>query len=324
MGPIVKIDVVVPVYNAAAFIGDCLAGLRSAGFSDDEITVVDDGSTDDTAAKVRAAGLEPLHMGENTSAPAARNAGASRGTASIILFVDADVVVAPNVKALVKDFFSAHPDYAAVFGAYDAKPRAPARISRIRNLLHRHVHVEGAGEAVTFWTGLGAVRRADFQEVGGFDEDVTMMEDIDLGIRLAARGCRIMLKPELQGTHLKAWSLWGMARTDLLHRAIPWTRLLSTPTAQKLPKTLNIGPTGKLSVLSVLGSLSGLAVSLVNPAIGLSICALALIWLAVVNRRFIAVLIREHSVADAVTALPVLWVHYLMGGLGFFWVKVRS
>lgn len=319
-----RIDVVVPAYNAAAFIERCIDGLFAAGFAAADITIVDDGSTDDTAARVAAKGLQPVSLGTNTSASTARNAGARQGDGDILLFVDADVVVAPDTRRVIARFFDANPGYAAVFGTYDAAPEAPGRVSRIRNLLHRHVHREGAGDAVTFWTGLGAVRRSAFEAVGGFDLAVTMMEDVDFGLRLAASGARLRILTGLQGTHLKAWSLYAMARTDLLHRAIPWTRLLATPAARGLPKTLNISTVGRVSVIAVAVSLLALVALPWQPVAALATILACLGGLAWANRRFLAVLWSEHSVIDAVTAVPVLWVHYLAGGLGFAWVKVNG
>ena len=317
-----KIDVVVPAYNAAHFIEDCLDGLFAAGFAAAEITVVDDGSTDDTAARVTDRGVSVLPMGVNTSASKARNAGTRQGTGEIVLFVDADVVVAPNTRTVLTAFFHAKPDYAAVFGTYDARPRAPGRVSRIRNLLHRHVHLDGAGDAVTFWTGLGAVRRESYNAIGGFDPELMMMEDIDFGLRLATSGGRIWLLPDLQGTHLKAWSLYAMARTDLFHRAIPWTRLLATPAAQALPRTLNISQTGRISVLSVAASLAALAMLPLSPGLALAAAAICLAVLIWANQRFLRSLWTEQSPTDALIAIFVLWTHYFAGGLGYTWVKL--
>lgn len=112
----------------------------------------------------------------------------------------------------------------AIFGSYDDDPVHHGLVSDFRNLLHHQVHQEGAGEAMTFWAGLGAMRRGAFQAVGGFDEQRfphASIEDIDLGMRLVASGGRIVLDPSIQGTHLKRWTLANMVRTDFLRPGIP-------------------------------------------------------------------------------------------------------
>src|SRR5690349_17222010 len=125
--------------------------------------------------------------------------------------------------------FAGDPALVAVFGAYDDDPRHPGLTSRYRNLLHHHVHSGAAGEAETFWAGLGAIRREAFEAAGGFDAErfpQPSIEDIELGARLRRGGARIVLDPSIRGRHLKAWTPWSMVRTDLTRRGIPWTRLL--------------------------------------------------------------------------------------------------
>ena len=103
-------------------------------------------------------------------------------------------------------------------------------MSAFRNLLHHHVHQSSAGPAETFWAGLGAIRTDVFLGIGGFDGayGVPSIEDVELGLRLTDAGHRIELAPDIQGKHLKGWTLPGMIRCDVLHRAVPWLTLLLT------------------------------------------------------------------------------------------------
>src|SRR5213079_1608891 len=102
---------------------------------------------------------------------AARNDGVRRTRAELLVFVDADVEPHADAFARIRAAFAAHPKLDAIFGSYDDDPADPALVSRFRNLLHHHVHHEGAGPAKTFWAGLGAIRRASFLAVGGFDAE---------------------------------------------------------------------------------------------------------------------------------------------------------
>ena len=129
--------------------------------------------------------------------------------------------------ARIRAAFEADPPLVAVFGSCDV-PADPGVVSQFRNLLHHHVHQQGAGEATTFWAGLRAIRADAFRAAGGFDADrypLPSVEDIDLGTRLSSRGAKILLNL-IQGTHLKRWTLQDMVRTDFWQRGVPWVELV--------------------------------------------------------------------------------------------------
>jgi len=317
------IDAIVPAYKAQGYIDKCISGLLAAGFDRESIIVVDDCSPDETGALVRAMGIEPIILPENQGAAAARNTGAQASSADILMFVDCDVVIEPDARRRVREFFIDRPNYSAVFGSYDNAPECPSPVSRFRNLLHRHVHVEAEGEAVTFWTGCGAVRRDSFEMVGGFDCHQRMMEDVKLGLELHARGNRIWLDPAIQGKHLKRWTLSSMVKTDLIHRAVPWTRLLRTEIGKASSYALNLSLRGRISGIGVLGTLIGLPVSLIAPAAGLGLVAGSIAMIGFANARFLKKLGRELGLFEAVLALPLLWLHYLSACLGYAYARLR-
>ncbi len=227
MNPTPSMAAIMPAYNAAAYLEQSLPPLLDAEAGLAEVIVVDDGSTDGTGALAARRGARVLRLDPTAGAAAARNAGARATQGDILVFVDADSVVQPGTLAALRRYLAAHPEADAVFGSYDAEPAARGVVSQYRNLLHHYVHQSARPGAATFWAGLGAVRRAAFERVGGFDPDPRWcaIEDIELGYRLRAAGCAIHACPALQCGHLKRWTLREMVRTDLLLRAVPWTRL---------------------------------------------------------------------------------------------------
>ena len=170
-----------------------------------------------------------VQRGPATGPAGARNRAAAESGADILVFVDADVEVHVDALERIERCFDEDPGLAALFGAYDDSPADPGLPSQYRNLLHHHVHAGAAGEAETFWAGLGAIRRERFEEAGGFDADrypQPSVEDIELGMRLRRRGARIALDPRIRGRHLKRWTPLSIARTDFARRGVPWARLL--------------------------------------------------------------------------------------------------
>lgn len=252
LAPPVVLTVVVPAYQCARMLTAALDGLVGSDLprSAWELIIVDDGSTDDTAGIAARCADTVLRVLDGPRGPAhARNLGAIAARGDLLVFVDADVVVARSTLRGFAELLHAEPGLTAVFGAYDDSPADPGVVSRYRNLLHHYVHVRHAGESLTFWAGCGAIRRDAFLRVGGFDAQRyrrPQVEDIELGYRLRDAGGHIRLVPCLTGTHLKRWSLAGMLRSDFLDRAVPWTELLLERRTIAADSTLNLAPREKV------------------------------------------------------------------------------
>lgn len=239
---------------------------------------------------------------------AARNAGARRATGDVLVFVDADVCVHDDAFARVRDAFDADPELTALFGSYDDEPAAPGTVSAFRNLLHHHVHQSSPGPATTFWGGIGAIRRDAFEASGGFDADrytTPSIEDVDLGMRLAAAGAKIELRPDILGTHLKAWSLGQMIHTDFSRRGVPWVRLLLERRTSS--SALNLGWRHRLSSLAVLAAVFGLVTRRLLVAVS------ALLAFVALNRPFYRLLIRRRGTAESVAGVGLHALHHLVG-----------
>ena len=310
------VSIIVPAYNSAADLGECLRAIAAATEGPREVIVVDDASADDTAAVAAAAGARVIRCDVNGGPASARNRGAAAARGEVLLFIDSDVAIAPDVIARVRRALAADPDVAAVFGSYDATPRARGVVSRWRNLLHHYVHQHGAREAFTFWAGCGAVRKAAFDAVGGFDPRPAwhFIEDIELGHRLRRAGFRIVLEKAMQATHLKRWTLEGMIRTDLLYRAAPWTRLLRRSGA--MPADLNLGLGQRLSVALLGVALLAVPLAWRWPAMA-AVAVAAFAILIAINRALYAFLYRQRGLAFALVCIPLHAVYFLCSGAGF-------
>ena len=313
-----RVSVVVPTYQNAAGLAECLEALRASAESPSEVIVVDDASTDDTPTVASRFGVKSLRLDRNSGAGAARNHGARAASGEILLFVDSDVVVEPDTVGRVARFFEESPDVAAVFGSYDAAPRAPGWVSQFRNLLHHFVHQEGDREASTFWAGCGAIRRPIFEAVGGFDAEIQGIEDIQLGYRLRDAGHRIVLDKGLQVKHLKRWTLRSFLRTDVLHRAIPWSRLILE---KRRPfDHLNLKRAHRVSVALSLIAAGALILAPVRPVF-LAVAGAAMAGVVLSNGKLLVFLARQRGIAFALAAVPLLLLHYAASGLAYLWVR---
>ena len=245
------ISVIVPVYNSAGYLRSCLEHLRYSTVSDYECIVVDDGSTDNSAEIAREFGFRVLQTGRRRGPAFARNLGAREAKGEILFFIDADVCVYPHTVARVLANFEQDPELEAVIGSYDDEPESQDFLSLYRNLMHCYVHHRSRREACTFWSGCGAIRKSAFQAYSGFDEsyDRPAIEDIELGYRLARDKKKMLLDTSIMVKHLKRWSFFGLVKTDIVDRGIPWTELILRD--RKLPNDLNLQLSQRVSVALV-------------------------------------------------------------------------
>jgi len=315
-------SVIVPVHDAEGILHDTLGALAGSDLDRSvwELIVVDDVSTDGTVHLAGEYADDIVRLTGSPHGPAfARNRGAEASRGEVLVFVDADVRVAPEALGKLERIFRGDPELAAAFGSYDDQPPAPGLVSRYRNLLHHYHHHQGAGAAETFWAGLGAVRADVYRELGGFDDVVyarPQIEDIELGRRIRRSGRRILLDPTIQGAHLKRWTLGQVLRTDLFHRGIPWMKLILGEGAGG--NILNVKPKEKLCV-----ALVGIAIVLVGVAGVLrrpSLLLAATASLAVVvglNLPLYRYLSRGRSLGFALGVVPLHLIYYVTSGLSF-------
>jgi len=320
----IAVSIIVPVYNSPRELHECLLALKASSPPWAEIIVVDDASTDETPSVAARMGVRVLRLPRNSGPAAARNYGARHARGGILFFVDADVVVAPGAVSRVVRVLEEHPDVAAVFGSYDAFPRAGDVVSQYRNLLHHFVHQSGQRWASTFWAGCGAIRRSVFEEVGGFDEKRfprSSVEDIELGYRLRQAGHRILLDKALQGTHLKRWTLWSVIRTDITARALPWSRLILE--SRNAPDDLNLRWGQRLSGALVMLACLLLLLGLFRVEL-LALSAAALLPVVVLNRRLYLFFFRRRGLLFAAACLPLHLLYYLYSGFSYLYVWIGA
>ncbi len=263
------LSVVIPLYNAERMVARCLAPLLAMRARGEvaEIIVVDDGSTDGSAAIIeRHAGVRLVTMDRQRGPGAARNRGARIAAGSHLWFVDSDVVVADDAARVLAQALG-ETNAAAVFGCYDDRPDATNFLSQYKNLVHHYYHHRAGEEASTFWAGCGAVQRELFERIGGFDAEryrYPSIEDIELGYRIRDAGGRIVLQRALQGKHLKEWRLKGLLHTEVFRRAVPWSQLMLE--RKRLTNELNVGKAERVRAMLALATTLVLAATLVGIA----------------------------------------------------------
>ncbi len=281
--------------------------------------------TDRSPKISREKGAVVLKTPRQTGPGGARNLGAEQARGEVLFFVDADCVVKPDTLDRVAQTFVNYPDVAAVFGSYDDEPAEENFISQYKNLFHRFVHQQGRVEAETFWAGCGAMRRDVFLSVNGFDAERyprPAIEDIELGYRLRAKGCRILLDKQLQAKHLKRWTLKTMLHADIFCRAVPWSMLMFEN--KDVLNDLNLQTTDRISAALLGLSLLLLPFCILVPQM-LLLIAVLLAVIPVLNHKLYRYFIRRKGLVFAILVYPLHLFYYFYSSVTFLfcWLKYQ-
>lgn len=200
------VSVVVPAFNEELGIAAAVRSLAASDYPELEIVVVDDGSTDNTAAIARALGLPGVRVISQVNAgkPAALNTGIAAARYDVLVLVDGDTVFEPDaMRALVAPL--ADPQVGAVSGN--------TKVGNRRGLLGRWQHIEyvigfnldrrmfDVLQCMPTVPGaIGAFRRQVLEQVGGVSDD-TLAEDTDLTMAVCRAGWRVVYAPDA-----RAWT----------------------------------------------------------------------------------------------------------------------
>ncbi|HEV7734422.1 MAG TPA: glycosyltransferase family 2 protein [Candidatus Binatia bacterium] len=192
------VAVIVPTYNRAHTLGASLDSLLAQRDVALEVIVVDDGSTDDTAALL-ARYVDPrlrVVHGAHAGIAAARNAGLSLARTPLVAFHDSDDLALPGRLAIPVEFLQSHPDVDLVIqnGRMLPPEDEPDGVEEpwIRPEVARTLTARPIGVAEVFRWNLGQLQgmcftRRALDATGSFDDSFTILDDLDLVLRVTAR-----------------------------------------------------------------------------------------------------------------------------------------
>lgn len=179
-----NVSVIIPTYNHYHDLKSCLASVKKQSLKDIEIIVVDDGSTDETAAFVaHEQGIRVVTLPQDGGtrskrrAAAARNAGAAVAHGEYLFFCDADVRLRPKALTAFTEALDSHPEASFAYCSFiwgwrwfRAVPFDPERLKKLNYI-----------------STMSMIRRAAFP---GFDDTLDRYQDWDLWLRVVASGRR--------------------------------------------------------------------------------------------------------------------------------------
>jgi GT2 family glycosyltransferase len=259
-----RVAVVVITHQRRDEVLQALARLRALP-EQPHVVVVDNGSTDGTAAAVaeRFPEVELVASPENLGA-VGRNVGVARVSTPYVAFCDDDTWWDPGSLRTAADTFDAHPRLAVVTARILVEPggREDPIVPELRNSPVRGADWLPGPALGSFLAGASVLRRQAFDEVGGFCERLWLGGEEELMAGdLAARGWELCYLPELTVHHQASTARDPHKRRRDGIRNTLWTTWLRRPLRPALRRTrhlLRTVPRDRLSLLGVLDALRGL------------------------------------------------------------------
>lgn len=189
--PLPHVSVVIPTYNSAEFLIQALDSVFQQTYTDYEVIVIDDGSTDHTREVIEPylARLNYIYQ-PNQGVAAARNKGIAVAQGELIAFLDADDLFLPQKLQQQIAIFASQPDLGMVVSGWqvtDEQGKITADVELWQDLPELDL------DTWLFWKPVlpsaTIVRRQWLQTVGGFPSETIPVEDVECFLRLVAQGC---------------------------------------------------------------------------------------------------------------------------------------
>jgi glycosyltransferase involved in cell wall biosynthesis len=180
-------SIVIPCYNDRENVEALLASLRlpDAGW---EVLVVDDCSPEGPPTLLETLPARLIRLDRNSGPAAARNRGVRESTGDVVVFCDADIILAADALVRLRPYFEAQGERAVIASGL-LVPHNPGFFPRYKYFQEvMWVRAHTAPYTDHFSTRLGAIRRDVFAKTGGFDETITNagVEDFEFGYRMRA------------------------------------------------------------------------------------------------------------------------------------------
>lgn len=309
------VSVIIPVKNGGATLGACLRSLQRSYYTNYEILVVNDHSTDGSADIALKNNCRLLELTEGNGANAARNYGATQARGEIFLFLDADIVVGrETVLDIVESLNEGGID--AVVGIYTAKHRHESFVSQYKNLWVRYSYMKSSPAIDWLFGSVSGIRRAAFRQLGGFDTDLLSRhghDDIELGKRFSQAHLSIMLNMDIEVEHLKQYSLASFIRNQF-HRSLGFSELATKLGETRASVTRGFVNVPASFVLSTFVAIAILIAAVLDVAglIPRWTTILLLVFYFLLNIRFLNYLEQVRGLFAMVVMIPFLFLDHII------------
>lgn len=323
-------SIIIPVFNSETMLPDTLHSVLGLEYAALETIVVDDGSTDGSAALSRSMGAKVISLSVNQGPANARNQGARHASFDLLLFTDSDVLLPQRLLlALDERFLESGAD--AIQGTFSEVCPFANYFSQYKNLYNRFVLNQLPDWIDTTFTSITAVKHSAFLDCGGFDANIrgASVEDRTLGRNLIQRGFRIRFDRSLEVIHNKKLT-WKSFLRNQFRRSRDLAKLLLRNREEKTAQpfqTDSFNKSGRFgtNALSTMIRLPIVycalflgAFSFIDAAFGWFSLLFVLVFIGLIG-SFEKELIKRRGFQFALLGVPVNFMDAIISGLGVAW-----
>jgi len=205
------ISLAIPVFNGARYLERTLEAVMAQSITPSEVQIIDDGSTDDSVDIASRFPVRILRHGRNQGLASARNTALAHTETTCLAFVDADA--APCRRFLELALREFRDDRVVAVGGRGVEEPGSSLADRWRSAFWQQTL--GPSRIQDAWLAIGmccVFRTAVLSDLGGFDKRYLRAgEDVDISLRLARAGGRIVYQPKIWAMHHRRDSLGSLA-----------------------------------------------------------------------------------------------------------------
>jgi len=265
------LSIIIPTYNSGEKLLKLLNSIFTSTYKNFEVIVIDDCSTDNTLELIKQFHIRTFKLEKNCGQADARNIGASKAKADILVFLDSDIILKNDALEKIAESFK-DPKINCLKGIYAKEPANKGLFPRYKALFEFFCFKDA--KTFSFFTpSLGAMRKQLFYDVGGFDKDYRHLEETMLGYKITKK-YPIIVKQDIQANH--HFPSFAKCIKNYFKRGFVWVRFFF-----KRKKFDNVGatPSTGISALLTIPIILSLALFFVHPIFLLTPFLLVLLFI---------------------------------------------
>jgi glycosyltransferase involved in cell wall biosynthesis len=208
-----RISIVIPNYNKADTISQCLDAAFSSDYGNYEVIVVDDHSDDNSVDIVKKYPCKLIRLDKQSGTSSARNAGALSSDGDIIFFTDADCLLQKSTLSSINSVFSSLSRDTIIGGTYTRRPYDKSFFSFFQSVFVNYFETKQVENPDYIAAHAMMMDAMVFRMSAGFPETfLPIIEDVEFSHRLRDSGCRLLMSPGIQVQHIFNFTFMGSLR----------------------------------------------------------------------------------------------------------------